>query len=732
MVPTSINIHMADIDYNQMTEAFVRALRTAGNSGNHINPGNPSGERSTSSGAGRGDLGNPNWQRQQKQQEAMQQGTIDGLKSLNKELKNMKAGQLGRRSQELTKMSQAASNGLGDLNKQFKSSADAMHFWHTRTGKGLLRMDREAEKLRKTLAKTTLTADERIETEKKLLKVEQDRTEQMDKHFGKNGRWWTKALGGLAVVAGAAGKHIYDDMRNQMGSAGIGGFMSQVGEGWLRAVDPSELTRMSKDYRAAQISMMGTSGNTLEIFEAAGRIQGELTTRTKNATEATELYAASAQSLVASGIKPSEKAILAQIKAGDKLAKISGMTALEFAKLNQRLAEEGDMRYLMQSTLKTERGQRRDMFTQLIAYNRQQGMLQEQAERAAIALGAMAAESPLERMKKGARLAAAAGALGISGGNEMRQMMMRGGPQTAAEAQQASDFLAQMSQQRQAARQRGDFGAELMIDRLLTGLDLEKTLGKGSEFNRELGEQAKVPDKIADSMQLTSDSMASSLGLTTAQFGEAVHTFDIAVNTWKNFGVGSAVSGLMGSLGGGALGGTIAGRMMQGKGFFEALNPFSSGGKSSGSFGRMMKSPAIAGRGAMGLMGTAGAAAGAGLVGYGAGTLAYESNFLGTKTGANFAVGNIMNGIDSIRGFFGDEEAGQRAEMWRKSQEEKMTEQTTAANEQVAEAKTTNELLAEQNALARANLELQQGGAAAIRLAETRANSQGNLLAGQH
>lgn len=719
LAPALINMLMAEIDYNEMTNAFARALAQHGNN-THISPGNPTGGQTDYA---PGDLTKRETQQTLKQQEAL----TKGFKELNKELRHAKViANRENQSGHVRKMSKQLSDSMVDVNKQFRTSADALHFWNSRAGKSLMNLDRRAETLRKTLEKNNITLLERWKAEKELLKVEQERAEQMDKHFGEGGKIWKKTLAAIGILAGAAGKQMYDDMRTQMGSAGIAGFFDNVKNAWLQAVDPAELSRVSKENRVAQLALANGTQNVNMMFQQTQANLGELLIRTKNMTEATELYAMTATSLVNQGIKPSEDAIMRQIKASDEMARTMGMTAIEFAKMNQELANETDIRYLLQSTMKGERGAMMQRMRDLIQYNRDMGMLPEQALRAAKALGAMSAESPLERMKKGARLAAAASALGIGGGEDIRQMLMRGGPQNAAEAQQAADFLAQLSQQRQDARQRGDLAAELMIDRMISGLDLEKTIGKGSEFNRELGQGvADLSQAAKDNVKLTSETIQDEFGVSAETFQTSVIAFEQAVNTWKNFGVGSVVGGLASSLAGGALAGGIAGRMMSGGKLFPGM------GKGSGGMGRFIKGTGLGKMGmaarALGGVGLAGAA------GYGTGTLLYNNSEIIRDTSQGIiAAGDLV--IDQIASLFGEGTGGtERALAWWNSPDAEEAQKAVAMNsgEQLTEAQTTNELLREGNDLRRQEMEQRAAMAQAMRLEGIDMSSQGNALYAQ-
>lgn len=699
---------MTSQEISDLASAMAQAFKQMNVSS--FSSGNPTGEQA-SSGMSADDFRNPRVQRDIKAQQAAMKDSVTALKAFRKELSESHK-KFGRHSNILVTMSRNISSSMEDLNSRFRTSGDALKFWGSKAGQALLKLEKRAGKLRLELEKTTLTAQERREVEEELIDLEEQRAKMLGREFPESIEKSKNALKAFGVLLLNAGRLVYDDFRTQLGSAGIGGFFENVGDALLQGVDPSELSRISKENRIAQLALIGTTGEVNNLFNQTQDNLGALLLRTKNATEATELYATTATSLVKAGIIPTEQAIMGQIAASDELAKRAGMTALEFSKLTEGLAENNAIRFQLLKLDQRGRRQRLDTFKYLNAYNFQMGMTTDGARRAAEAMAELGAKSPLERLKEATKAAAGAAALGITGGEDYRRIMIAGGPRDEREAKLVADFRAQLDSQLAAARASGDFARELMVSRLTEGLGLQQ---KDSPFVRPLADVAEVTGAAMDGVDLTATQAAEGLDKFGISLEGTIQALDVFTGVIKNLGLGEVASTAVGT----GIGAYLASKAFPGLFGGGGGGPLSRG-PGMGSFFKQGAGSALRG------FGPAAAVLGAGAAGAGIGTALYRSS----DTVQNLSQG-AFGQIDRFMGWLGNEDAAERYENWLKSSAENQQQTTAKTEEQTEVVKQGLTKQDETNALLRALVESTGSETALRRLAEIDSQSQANPLYGQ-
>lgn len=268
----------------------------------------------------------------------------------------------------------------------------------------------------------------------------------------------------------------------------------------------------------------------------------------------------------------------------------AGMAPEEFQNAMSEILQSEEVRtQLKMATSELERRTIVDGIAAQLAQNKAMGMTTTEATAAAKALGKLAGEKPLDRLKKAAKLRAYGAAMGMGAeGNRLADLTMKK-KRTPAEEAEYKRIGSQLSEQYTQAGADGNLGAEIFATQLADKLGLEQMLGPNSPFNTTLAAAAAPLQSAADSFSKTPDALSK-------VFAEAEQAFSSLA---KN----DIISGL----------GRIGGALVGGKGLSVA----------KGLFTASRAAPALVGAGATAAeAGGIGTAAATGAAGIGAGAIA--------------------------------------------------------------------------------------------------------------
>lgn len=214
--------------------------------------------------------------------------------------------------------------------------------------------------------------------------------------------------------------------------------------------------------------------------------------------------------------------------------KTLGWSVEDFTQLMQEYAKDDDLRYVMQILPANQRKTYMESITQQVALNQAMGMSKDQATAAAKALGKLGAEKPGDRLKKAYKLAALAGAYGVSGGQEYIQASMRNFT-GAGDQETATKYLANISNATTKGMSQG-FGAEMTGSQMVDKLGLNDIVFK--EFNTTMGGNLKVTEDLIKSQQALQEEMAKSRVAETAKLAQQAGSL-------SQTGVGLAATGAL-------------------------------------------------------------------------------------------------------------------------------------------------------------------------------------------
>ena len=343
---------------------------------------------------------------------------------------------------------------INKINERFDSAADEIEFWEKKTskaGRTIFDLDRKVQKLNRTLNDETSTLDERLEAEKELVEVEVERAQIVKKanpelrdalkHVG-------KILAGLATVGVIqASGQMMSDIQSQRKFGTPGGMFQQFGAafvgGELEGIDPQLMNELVATNRAAVIAMGGTK-DMGGIYARLGENINELVDITGDRPAALKFQLESYQTLVRSGIKPTEAAFKDQVDSLVFAQEAMGMTSDEFASMQKQLVTDQEFRRTLNGLDERQRRQRLKSINDQIATNRANGMMQEQAIAAAVALENLAGKGPRDRFKEMAKLQALGAMAGVKMSEDVRSAFIKGRSATAQEKTARQEFMSQM------------------------------------------------------------------------------------------------------------------------------------------------------------------------------------------------------------------------------------------------------------------------------------------------
>jgi len=255
-----------------------------------------------------------------------------------------------------------------------------------------------------------------------------------------------------------------------------------------------EYTATLADNRRSLLSVGGLDSFNKTLLFARDQFKdsiGDVADRARYAAEQLTI-------LSQSGIRPTQNDLANIGYSFKSLSKLTGMTGAQFnAHLSDILDDEMTRNKLRAASSEAERRSIIEGTARQLEMNVSLGMTVEQAKLEAKALNRLAGESPIDRIKKAARLRALGGAMGIEGGEEAANIMIKGQRATAEEQRRLQDFLSKASNQLSAAGT-GSLGGEIFATTLVDKLNLKDTL---DPFNTRLAEPLQASAESLKSIE---------------------------------------------------------------------------------------------------------------------------------------------------------------------------------------------------------------------------------------
>lgn len=360
----------------------------------------------------------------------------------------------------------------------------------------------------------------------------------------------TKAFSGAALAAGA--KEYFETLKTEI-TAGISvPIKDQLLVGAKFGLSPKEYAQLTKASRETVLAMGGLDGHMKGLSETTAAYQltiGDLSERTAFVQEQLDI-------LGRAGIKPTADAAKAMVPEFERLRKISNLAPKEFnAAIESITEDEGTLHQLRAANTEAERLAIVKGIAGRIAENRAMGMTTKQAIEATKALNKLTSAGPLDRFKQAAKLRAMGGAMGVAGGAEASQILMKGARATEDERRQLQDYLSQLSGAQSAAAT-GTIGGEIFATSLADKLGLQELLGASSPFNVRGADALKVNEDAAKALNEINPKVAEGV-----DWVQRIFAF-LDKNPLLQMGMG-AIGALVGFFTGGAFG-ALLGSVLRG------------------------------------------------------------------------------------------------------------------------------------------------------------------------
>lgn len=360
--------------------------------------------------------------------------------------------------------------------------------------------------------------------------------------------------------------------------------------------------------------------------------------------------------LTTAGIKPTKDTVKLLHDGFQSLQKTAGLTGPQFnAVMADMASAEGVQAALRAASSDAERQMILKNIATRVAENKAMGFTIEQATNLAKVQAKLASAGPMERFKRGIQMQMLGTAMGVEGGDRVRQIEMKSAKnRSKADEQFLQQYYDKLSRQVSSGMQGNDFGTALLTEQLSNKLDPAQIAGENSPFNSSMASAAKVTNEAT-----------KSLGDVSTKSKDLVATLQELNSVLQKSlpgQVGNTVIGGLGStlLEGAATGATIAGMSKWlGNKFPGMGGPTASptGGATAGSrVGGMLKSVNKGGLlkgGAGALLGLGLSAGGDVLKEHGYDTAGGLADVLGTSAsyaGTGAMIGSVIPGLGTAGG----------------------------------------------------------------------------------
>jgi uncharacterized membrane protein len=329
-------------------------------------------------------------------------------------------------------------------------------------------------------------------------------------------------------ILATAGDNIYSSLGRQVDAAKLGLTPAE----YIAMNAASRQTILAAGGAAKQIDILKDQSDTLGMkFASVG--------------DRTKYVQGQMDALAQAGIRPTKES--AGILGGSftRLQKITGMTGEQFNELTREMATDSDIQIQLRAANSQEREQIMQGIMARNAENRAMGMTAEQAKAVSKTLAKLAGQGPVDRMKQAAKIRAMSGMMGIGGGDEAANILIKGQRATPEEKKILQEHMSKISNAASES-QTGGIGQEMMVSTAMDKMGLSSLLGPGSEFNTRLAEGLKIDEKALEEQKGTNTILTKMLEF-----------FDIGKAGVSNplvQGVGAIGSGIYNAVGGAASG----------------------------------------------------------------------------------------------------------------------------------------------------------------------------------
>lgn len=463
--------------------------------------------------------------------------------------------------------------------------------------------------------------------------------------------------GTLAVLAalGHLGKELYT---GAMTAAKYGVEMELVRSRRL-GMESAELSELQGLYKQTALATGGMDVwtnslvNATDPTSAAGQ---DLILLAGGLKEATKAAAAATQNVVSFGqkLKPEELAALRdnEINQAKRWNRATGMTIDQFNDMTSSLLQDNDIRANLMRMNEKERAAQFESIRARILENKQLGLSTEQAIAVTKTFQAMARESPIERLKKAAKMQAMAGAMGMGEQGAAIAAFQRAGSRATPEQRKAAEEAGIKLADAYQSKLGEGMSSEIMYSQLAAATGTEELLGSDGPLaaaSMEVGKKIDdLPESIWNAPSNPFGAIGEVLGISSNHLAMIANTVGQTLAFLGGPG-GSLIAGLVGGLG------TLLGSSLLGGGDRGILSKV----------GGLVK-------GAGAALGAGGGVLAAGAGGYALGTAAWENMGDENQEWVSDKVGRAVDGFLSL---FSDE-ADQRLQMYEQGKQASITEPT--------------------------------------------------------
>ena len=287
---------------------------------------------------------------------------------------------------------------------------------------------------------------------------------------------------------------------NDIKTAVTHGLDTSFTDAFSLSVDPSALTKTVAANK--QIALAG--GGVSQFTNTLKQYQDELIMSTGDPEAAMEFTAAMEKNTRSLGISSSVtiKGMIGTKTATDSLRGafegmriLTGMNIQEFTALQQELINDSNIRLLMNKMNKKEREAYQKSINLRLQENAVMGLTVEQSKEVIKTFAAMRAKGPVERMRTAAKLAAVAGAVGMSGEDTSRLRTLSGKKNlTEPEQKELIKLTTQLNDKMGGMAESSDLGQQVVAERLqsLIPTEFQKVVGIESQMRTDIMEGNRI------------------------------------------------------------------------------------------------------------------------------------------------------------------------------------------------------------------------------------------------
>ncbi len=462
-------------------------------------------------------------------------------------------------AQDIRSISGVLDTQFQRISDSFTDAGKEIEYWTKladKSGISIFKLDHQLRRVNTVLMDQEATADEHKEAEEELIDIQKKRAKLLKaanpdlKEFIHNVK-----LAGAALVtaAGVAANQMFGDVEAMRRFGTPGGMFQQFKAGApggaLMGIDPQLISELMASNRATVIAMGGAQ-DMGAYYDSLGARLNELALITGNRTEALKFEMETYQSLLRSGIMPTEDALNGVVKEFAFFQQAMGMTHDEFTQRRNSLSQNVEIRRTLQGIDKRDLSAKINGIIAQMQTNRELGMMREQAIAAATALHELGAKGPRERIKDMAKLQAIGAMAGVQMSDEARKAFILGRSATDAQRKAQSEFMGTLGGSlANISATMGGEGAEFAMFAMMekAGIGMERF----DQFMPQLGEKISELPKNFEEAFLT---MSEQMGPLETQFSNLKNVVEEVVGVFSNVAGGGFLSNALGTATGAFLG----------------------------------------------------------------------------------------------------------------------------------------------------------------------------------